>query len=96
MFNATATKKDVVKSVSVANCNLVDSSRKSSRNLRRRHHHHHHHHHRAKEAHEMSRNDHICTKNWNTDNKCVDKNSNHHSITIMDVEPTHRFDNGNW
>lgn len=98
MFNTGAiisnnNNKNVVNTVSNGNGNLVNSPRKSTRNEhRRRHHHHHHHHHRIREVPEMSN---ICANNLKIDNNCLDKNSNRHSITIMDAEPTHRFENGN-
>lgn len=99
MFNTnaiTSINKNVAKSISTTNGDLIEP-RKSIRNeqLRRRHHHHHHHH-RIKEVNEMSTDDHICTEKSKTDNNCLDKNSNRHSITIMDAEPKHRFENGNW
>lgn len=100
MFNANAISsinKNGAKLNITSNVELID--RKSTRNeqSRRRHHHHHHHHHRIREINEMSTNDdHICATKLRTDNHCLDKNSNRHSITIMDAEPTHRFENGNW
>lgn len=102
MFNVnaiSATNKNGVKSISTAHADLIDQ-RKSTRNeqsQRRRHHHHHHHHQRRiREVNEMSSDDHICATKLKTDNICLDKNSNRHSITIMDAESTHRFENGNW
>lgn len=102
MFNATAITSNHSnhRIVSNASGNLVNSPRKSASannsEYSRRRHHHHHHHHRSRETTEMAKENHICLSNLNTDNNCLDKNSNRHSITRIDAEPTRRFDNGNW
>ncbi|XP_031629394.1 uncharacterized protein LOC116344790 [Contarinia nasturtii] len=98
MFNTGAIISNNNKNVvNTANGNLVNSPRKSTRNeYSRRRHHHHHHHHRIREVQEMSKDNHICAINLKTGNSCLDKNSNRHSITIMDAEPKQRFENGNF
>lgn len=102
MFNVNATsvssKNHVAKSNLISNGELVDP-RKSARNEHsRRRHHHHHHHHRIREEMSSDNDNHMCMPKLKAiaDNNGLDKNSNRHSITIMDAEPTHRFENGNW
>lgn len=103
MFSTSAIQSNTTNEQisSSANGHFGNSPRKTARNehSKRKHHHHHHHHHRIRESlHEMPNDNHNCVIDVKADNcnNCHDKNSNRHSITTMESEPTHRFDNGNW